>query len=122
MAPQERIDELRPAITAALGQRASLTTAISGMLEALPAGASKGEGVAWLLGELGIDPAAHLMALGDGENDIEMLQLAALGVAVANAGPGAKAAARAVVASNDDDGVAEAIERFVLAARRRVVQ
>jgi hydroxymethylpyrimidine pyrophosphatase-like HAD family hydrolase len=47
-----------------------------------------------------------------------MLQLAALGVAMANAGPGLKAIADVVVASNDEDGVAEAIERHVLAPRR----
>lgn len=118
MAPQDRIDQIRPEVEAALSSRASLTTALSGMLEVLPLGASKGAGVEWLLGELGHDPK-HLMALGDGENDIEMLELAALGVAMGNAGGRVKAAARAVVASNDEDGVAEAIERHVLAPRRR---
>lgn len=62
----------------------------------LPLGASKGSGVEWLLGELGHDPK-HLMALGDGgerrvgglhdytQRMAEMLQLAALGVAMGNA-------------------------------------
>jgi hydroxymethylpyrimidine pyrophosphatase-like HAD family hydrolase len=85
--------------------------------QVLPRGASKGAGVEWLLREMGHDPA-HLMALGDGENDIELLELAALGVAMANAGPKLKAVADVVVASNDEDGVAEAIERHVLAPRR----
>jgi len=48
-------------------------------------GASKGDGVSWLLQHLGRSPAG-LLALGDGENDIEMLQLAAVGVAMGNAG------------------------------------
>lgn len=39
----------------------------------LPPGASKGAGVACLLKELGLEPQ-HLMAIGDGENDVEMLQ------------------------------------------------
>ncbi|GBF87560.1 haloacid dehalogenase-like hydrolase [Raphidocelis subcapitata] len=117
MAPQQRIDELRPEVEAAMEGRASITTAISGMLEVLPLGASKGAGVEWLLREMGRDPA-HLMAIGDGENDIEMLQLAALGVAMGNAGPRVKAAADRVVASNDEDGVAEAIEAHVLGPRR----
>lgn len=44
-------------------------------LQVLPLGASKGNGVAWLLAQLGVD-AACVMAVGDGENDVEMLQLA----------------------------------------------
>lgn len=85
-------------------------------LQVLPLGASKGFGVGWLLDRLGVDPSA-VLALGDGENDVEMLQLAGLGVAMGNAGPPALAAADAITASNDEDGVARAIERFVLAPR-----
>lgn len=84
--------------------------------QVLPLGASKGLGVGWLLDRLGVDPAA-VLALGDGENDVEMLQLAGLGVAMGNAGPPALAAADAVTASNEEDGVARAIERYVLAPR-----
>jgi hydroxymethylpyrimidine pyrophosphatase-like HAD family hydrolase len=54
------------------------------------------------------------MALGDGENDVEMLQLVGWGVAVANAGNKAKQAANAVLeVSNDQGAVGVAIERFV---------
>lgn len=59
------------------------------------------------------------MALGDAENDIEMLKLVGWGVAMGNAGEKVKAGADAVVGSNDQDGVAEAIEKFVLAPFRR---
>jgi hydroxymethylpyrimidine pyrophosphatase-like HAD family hydrolase len=58
-----------------------------------------------------------MMALGDGENDIEMLQMAGWGVAVSNAGPGLKAVADVVVGSNDEGGVAQAIQRYVLEPR-----
>lgn len=57
---------------------------------------------------------SELMACGDSLNDQRMLQLAALGVAVANAAPEIKETADYVTDSNDDDGVAKAIERFVL--------
>jgi hydroxymethylpyrimidine pyrophosphatase-like HAD family hydrolase len=60
---------------------------------------------------------AGLMALGDGENDIEMLQLAAVSVAMGNAGAKVKGAAGFETASNDEDGVAQAIDRFVLQPR-----
>jgi len=54
------------------------------------------------------------MAIGDSENDIDMLREAAVGVAVSGAGRDVQAAADYVVASNDDDGVAEALDTFVL--------
>lgn len=116
MAPQPRIVELRPVVERAMAGRASLTTAIPGMLEVLPLGASKGEGLLWLLSRLGVDPAG-VMALGDGENDLEMLRSVGLGVAMGNAGAKVKAAASVVTASNDQDGVADAIELYVLKPR-----
>ncbi|KAG2437621.1 hypothetical protein HYH02_011260 [Chlamydomonas schloesseri] len=114
MADQDSIDALRPAAETLLAGRASLTTALTGMLEVLPLGCSKGTGVSWLLDWLGVAPE-HVLALGDGENDVEMLQLAGLGVAMGNAGPKARAAADVVLErDNDQGGVADAIERFVL--------
>lgn len=86
---------------------------VEGMMEILPAGFSKGKGVRALIHDLGIDPK-NVMALGDGENDIDMLKLVGLPVAVANAHPSLKEVAKYIVSSNDEDGVAEAIERFVL--------
>jgi hydroxymethylpyrimidine pyrophosphatase-like HAD family hydrolase len=86
------------------------------LLQVLPLGASKGAGVAWLLNHLGLNPAG-MLALGDGENDIEMLQLAAVGVAMGNAGAKVKGVADAVMASNDEDGVAQAIHEYVLKPR-----
>ena len=54
------------------------------------------------------------MAFGDGLNDLTMVRDAGLGVAMANAHPDVLAVADAVTASNDEDGVAKAIERFCL--------
>ncbi len=56
----------------------------------------------------------NCMALGDGLNDLTMIRAAGLGVAMANAHPDVLAVADAVTASNDEDGVAKAIERFCL--------
>jgi 3-deoxy-D-manno-octulosonate 8-phosphate phosphatase KdsC-like HAD superfamily phosphatase len=61
------------------------------------------------------------MALGDSYNDQEMLRVAGLGVAMGQAPAQIKAAANAVTASNRDEGVALAIERYVLAAHPRKV-
>ncbi|KAF5201920.1 Endoribonuclease ybey protein [Thalictrum thalictroides] len=51
------------------------------------------------------------MAIGDGENDIEMLELASLGVAFSNGAEKTKAIADVIGMSNDEDGVADAIYR-----------
>ena len=61
----------------------------------------------------GLD-AADIAAFGDDVNDLEMLRNCGAGVAVANAIPAVKAAARFVCASNDDDGVAAWLEEHVL--------
>lgn len=55
--------------------RATLTTALAGMLEVLPKDASKGAGLQVVLQELGIAPE-NVLAMGDAENDVEMLKLA----------------------------------------------
>lgn len=52
------------------------------------------------------------MAIGDGENDIEMLELASLGVALSNGSKKAKDTANVIGISNDEDGVADAIYRY----------
>lgn len=113
---QEVIGALRERLEAHLGDSATLVQAVNNMLEIVPPGSSKGRGLKRLLDDLGI-PAEHVLAIGDGENDVEMLQLAGIGAAVGNAADVAKAAADVVVATNDEDGVAEAIERFALNGR-----
>jgi len=54
------------------------------------------------------------MAVGDSQNDLDMIQYAGWGVAMDNAAANVKAAAQAVTGHHDADGVAEAIEKFVL--------
>lgn len=76
-------------------------------------GVNKGRGLIELGELLGIR-REEIMACGDGDNDIPMLKEAGLGVAMANADERAKAAADYITDSNDDEGVAKAIERFVL--------
>ena len=75
--------------------------------------ASKGSGLRWLAQRLGI-PMEQTLAIGDGVNDVSMLREAGLGIAMGNAAPEVQAAARALTATNDEDGAALAIERYVL--------
>jgi Cof subfamily protein (haloacid dehalogenase superfamily) len=99
---------------ARLGARADVVRTEQEYLEFLAPGADKGSAVAFLGQKLGIDAAA-IMTMGNGENDIPMLQRAGWSVAVANACEPCKAAAKAVTQNDhENDAVAEAIERWVL--------
>lgn len=81
--------------------------------------ASKGAALAWLAERQGI-ALAKTMAIGDGVNDISMLRIAGLGVAMGNASPEVKLAAGAVTESNLRDGVALAIEQYLLGSASEI--
>jgi rRNA maturation RNase YbeY len=104
---------LRPHWSLALRGRATVVQALPEMMEVLPSGISKGLGVELLLKHLDVN-VDEVMALGDGENDIEMLSLAGWGVAMSNGAARTLAVANAVTGSNDEDGVATAIEKYIL--------
>lgn len=82
-------------------------------LEVMPKGIDKGTGLEALSQYLGIQ-AAEVMAIGDEQNDLAMLEWAGTGVAMANASDEVKAHATYVTKSNGEDGVAHAIHRFIL--------
>ncbi|GAB4854345.1 hypothetical protein Ancab_022931 [Ancistrocladus abbreviatus] len=102
---------LRPYWSEATGDHANVVQAVPDMLEIVPSATSKGHGVRMLLDHLGVTPK-EVMAIGDGENDVEMLELASLGVALSNGSEKAKAVADVIGTSNDEDGVADAVYRY----------
>jgi Cof subfamily protein (haloacid dehalogenase superfamily) len=83
------------------------------LVEGLPAGLSKATGLAWLASYLGVAREA-VLAVGDNDNDAPMLEWAGVGVAMGNASPAARAAADWVAPNVADDGVAVALEKYVL--------
>jgi Cof subfamily protein (haloacid dehalogenase superfamily) len=83
------------------------------MAEMVAAGVSKAAGVEAALASLGID-WSETLAIGDFHNDIEMVRRAAVGVAMGNAVDELKAVADFITADRDEDGMAAALERFVL--------
>ena len=74
--------------------------------------ATKGNALRFLCQQLGIYPA-QCMAFGDGTNDYSMLRAAGLGVAMGNASEEVQSCADAVTQTNDEDGVAQMIERVL---------
>ena len=82
-------------------------------IEINTAGVNKGTGIVNLGKMLGIK-RGEIMAFGDGDNDIVMLKEVGIGVAMANAEAKVKEAADYITMSNEEDGVAEAIEKMVL--------
>lgn len=114
---EEKLVRLRPILTSFLNNRASFTSAVPGMLEVLPPGASKGYGVLKLLEHMNISPE-DTVAFGDGENDIEMLELVGYGVAVDNAKDLLKRVAKYGTKTNDEYGVASILE--LLSAKNKI--
>uniref|UniRef100_A0A7S2GDM6 Sucrose phosphatase-like domain-containing protein n=1 Tax=Octactis speculum TaxID=3111310 RepID=A0A7S2GDM6_9STRA len=76
-----RLEESRSDVGVLVGKEASLTVAMPQMLEVLPPGCSKGQGVSKLLSHLGVRPGATI-ALGDAENDTGMLEMVGVGIAM----------------------------------------
>lgn len=100
-------------LPAALTERFAVLKSAPFFLEVFDHRAGKGPSLQKLAEHLGID-RANVMAIGDQENDLTMLQYAGTSVAMGNAIDAVKAVARFETHSNADEGVARAIERFVL--------
>ena len=82
-------------------------------IETMPLGVEKSASLALLLKNMGLGPE-NLMACGDGWNDLPMIRYAGMGVAMGNAVPEVKQAAKYVTADNEHDGVGLAVEKFIL--------
>ena len=109
-------DAVTKAIAEAVAERFPSIKATSSTwnnLELNIATAHKGNALGRFAGHLGLT-LDNCMALGDGTNDLTMIEAAGLGVAMSNAHPLVLAAADHVTVSNDEDGVAKAIRDFVL--------
>jgi len=83
-------------------------------LEIMPKAASKTSAIKFLLEKFSLT-SDQIIAMGDNFNDADMLEYAGLGIAMGNAPNQVKQLADAVTCSNDEDGVAEAIYRYILA-------
>jgi Cof subfamily protein (haloacid dehalogenase superfamily) len=86
---------------------------LENLIEITAANVSKGHALATLAAHYGIDQG-DVMAIGDQDNDVDMIAWAGIGVAMGNASPNAKAAADHIAPPLAEEGAAWAIEHFIL--------
>jgi Cof subfamily protein (haloacid dehalogenase superfamily) len=109
----ENLDRALAMMPAEAFERFTIMKSAPFYLEILSKRVDKGTGVKMLAEHLGI-AQENVMALGDQGNDIAMVNYAGLGVAMGNAIPELKEIAQFITATNSEDGVAVAIEEFVI--------
>ena len=98
------------------GTIAGTMVAVDTMLEVVPRGFNKGTALRALVADMALDGVRveNVMAIGDGANDLEMVMEAGIGVAMGNAVDIVKENADDIVASNDADGIYQAIMKHIL--------
>lgn len=110
---KEHIDAFENQHNSVLSQKYSTVRSQDYLLEILPNGASKASGLKKLADRLGVLPE-EIMAMGDANNDLEMIEFAGLGIAMGNANEQVKAIAQDITDTNENNGVAKAIEKHIL--------
>ncbi|MEH3046120.1 MAG: Cof-type HAD-IIB family hydrolase [Sphingomonas adhaesiva] len=100
-------------VHAAIGERATVAQSQTYYLDITATTANKGDGIAALARTLGVN-LADTAAIGDQANDLPMLRRAGLAIAMGNAPDTVKAAAGHTTRTNEEDGVAHAIDTFIL--------
>ena len=104
---------LLPELQERFGDQIQFMRAHPMFIEAIPLGVSKATALEQVTGTLGISQV-QTFAIGDADNDIDMIAWAGLGVAMGNASPGVRAVANHLALSAEEDGAAAAIEAFCL--------
>ena len=108
----EALKTVQQKIAAFLPDSLTVVQTAAFYLEVIPRIINKGQGIRDICGVLGVD-TAEVIAFGDAENDIPMLRAAGMGVAMGNAADAVKQAADMVTLSNNDDGIAAALEKLL---------
>jgi Cof subfamily protein (haloacid dehalogenase superfamily) len=115
MGEREKLDRLAEDWVREWGDAVYITKSWPTYLEFLHPEATKGLGLQALARHLHVEQE-QVMGIGDSYNDLEMFKYAGFSVVMGNAEPAVKEAADYVTLTNDDDGVAEALEKFIIGA------
>ena len=109
----EHIIEVEKKFQAKFGDRFSMLRSMPFFLEITRKNVNKGATLEKVAESLNID-MTEIIACGDGHNDFEMIRRAGLGVAMANAGDDIKQVADYITTSNNEEGVAKVVKKFIL--------
>jgi Cof subfamily protein (haloacid dehalogenase superfamily) len=109
----DKVAACETAVQEALGERASAARSQPYYLDVTHPLANKGEVVSTLAARLNI-PAENIATMGDMPNDVLMFAKSGLSIAMGNASDAVKAKASVVTSSNEEEGFAKAVERFIL--------
>lgn len=109
----EKLEPAMAGLPSEFYQQYSILRSSPFFLEFMHPDAHKGNGVAALAEYLNI-PREEVICVGDAGNDHQMLRWAGLGIAMGNADVETKALADAITGTNDEDGVAQVIEKYIL--------
>lgn len=118
---KEKLRLVRTILAEKLIDKAHVTTSDPHFVEIIHPNASKQSGLAYLLRELGFK-TERVIAIGDNYNDLDMINYAGLGVAMANAPEEVRAQADYVTGNNNNGGVAHVINKFILAHGKKLSQ
>ncbi|UCC62622.1 MAG: HAD-IIB family hydrolase, partial [Anaerolineae bacterium] len=113
IAEPEEADAIVPELRQRFDGRLRIVRSHRNFVEGNPLGASKGQAMACLAARLGI-ARSQTAAIGDNDNDADMVAWAGLGMAMGNAHPDLKAVADVILPSVEQDGVAVAIQKYIL--------
>lgn len=113
LAPRPRLDPIIEAVQTKFAGQIGLAISDEHLLQVIHHRADKSVALAMVAQQYGV-AWDRVMAIGDAPNDVGMLKWAGLGVAMGNAWGPVREAADVIVPDNDDDGVAHAIEKYVL--------
>ncbi|MGT2636371.1 Cof-type HAD-IIB family hydrolase [Streptococcus ratti] len=113
MGEPDVLDTFQADLEAELADKFSMVRSQPYLFEAMPKGITKASGLRELAQKLDVK-AKDIVALGDAANDLEMMKAAGFSIAMGNAAEDIKKIADAITSSNDEAGVAEAIQKYVL--------
>lgn len=116
---EKKLLPVRAVLAKELAGKVHITSSSPYFLEIIHPEVSKRSGLAYLLSKFDITPK-EVIAVGDNYNDLEMINFAGLGVAMANAPAEVRAQADYVTGRNSDDGVAQVIEKFILSSDKEL--
>jgi Cof subfamily protein (haloacid dehalogenase superfamily) len=105
--------DLHAKVAAKFGEQATIVQSQTYYLDITPLAGNKGTGIGELAEAFGVS-LSQTAAIGDQANDIAMLKRAGLAIAMGNASADVRAVVHQVTSANDADGVANAIDRFIL--------